>query len=34
MVDLTDREKEIYEYISDCMKVNGYAPSVRDICAA
>ncbi len=34
MVDLTQREKEVYEYISDCLDKNGYAPSVRDICTA
>ena len=34
MVELTPKEKMIYEYISDCLEKNGYAPSVRDICAA
>lgn len=34
MNDLTEREKQIFHYISACMKENGYAPSVRDICAA
>ena len=34
MVDLTQKEKEIYQYISECLSKNGYAPSVRDICAA
>ncbi len=34
MVELTEREKQIYEYISECLKYDGYAPSVRDICAA
>lgn len=34
MVELTQKEKDIYEYISDCLEKNGYAPSVRDICAA
>ena len=32
MDGLTDREKQIYNYILDCMKTDGYAPSVRDIC--
>lgn len=34
MIDLTQKEKDIYEYISECLDKNGYAPSVRDICAA
>ncbi len=34
MVDLTQREKDVYEYITVCLEKNGYAPSVRDICAA
>lgn len=34
MVDLSQKEKCIYEYITDCLEKNGYAPSVRDICAA
>ncbi len=34
MVALTEREQEIYKYISECMKSDGYAPSVRDICTA
>lgn len=34
MVELTQKEKEVYEYISECLAQNGYAPSVRDICAA
>jgi repressor LexA len=34
MVELTQKEKEIYRYISECLERNGYAPSVRDICAA
>lgn len=34
MVDLTQKEKDIYEYINDCLANDGYAPSVRDICAA
>lgn len=34
MVELTPKEKVVYEYINECLKKNGYAPSVRDICAA
>ncbi len=34
MIDLTQKEKEVYEYITVCLEKNGYAPSVRDICAA
>lgn len=34
MVELTQKEKAVYEYISECVDYNGYAPSVRDICAA
>ena len=34
MDDLTLKEKEIYQYICECMEKNGYAPSVRDICAS
>ena len=34
MVELTQKEKDVYEYISNCLESNGYAPSVRDICAA
>ncbi len=34
MIDLTQKEKEVYEYINVCLEKNGYAPSVRDICAA
>ncbi len=34
MVELTQKEKEVYEYISECLDLNGYAPSVRDICSA
>lgn len=34
MVELTQREKDVYEYITECLEKNGYAPSVRDICAA
>lgn len=32
--NLTPREKEIYDYIIETIKNDGYAPSVRDICAA
>ena len=34
MVELTQKEKDVYEYISECFDKNGYAPSVRDICSA
>lgn len=34
MVELTQKEKKVFEYISECVEENGYAPSVRDICAA
>ncbi len=34
MVELTQKEKEIYQYITECLEKNGYAPSVRDICGA
>lgn len=34
MVELTQKEKEVFEYITECLENNGYAPSVRDICAA
>ena len=34
MVDLTQKEKDIFDYINDCLENNGYAPSVRDICSA
>lgn len=31
---LTDKEKHVFKYIRDTIRNNGYAPSVRDICAA
>ena len=34
MTKLTDKELQIYEYVRDCIEQNGYAPVVRDICAA
>ena len=34
MQSLTEREKEIYQYICETTEANGYAPSVRDIKAA
>ncbi len=34
MVELTQKEKDVFKYISECVEKNGYAPSVRDICAA
>ena len=32
MNELTQKEREIYEYISECLEKDGFAPSVRDIC--
>ncbi len=32
--NLTEREREIFEYIKNNIKNEGYAPSVRDICNA
>jgi len=34
MIELTKKEKAVYEYINDCLEKDGYAPSVRDICEA
>ncbi|HOJ47856.1 MAG TPA: transcriptional repressor LexA [Bacillota bacterium] len=34
MLELTQLEKSIYKYIQECIERDGYAPSVRDICAA
>ena len=34
MKDLKPKEQAIYEYIKDTLEKVGYAPSVRDICAA
>ena len=34
MNNLTEREKQIYNYILNCINTSGYSPSVRDICAA
>ena len=34
MIELTQKEKDIFDYINDCIEKNGYAPSVRDICSA
>ena len=31
--NLTEKQKEIYEYIKDCVQKRNYPPSVRDICA-
>ncbi len=31
MSKLTDKEKQIYDYISSMIEANGYSPSVRDI---
>ena len=30
--NLTEKQKEIYEYIKDCVQKRNYPPSVRDIC--
>lgn len=32
--DLTPRQRQILEYICDYLKINGYPPSVREICRA
>ncbi|MBQ7821586.1 MAG: transcriptional repressor LexA [Clostridia bacterium] len=34
MIKLTDKERALYELISKKIKEEGFAPSVRDICAA
>lgn len=34
MVNLTEKEKAVYKFISECLEKNGYPPSVRDVCAA
>lgn len=34
MTELNDTEREIYSYIKNCIEYDGYAPSVRDICAS
>lgn len=34
MTELSQKERLIFEYISDCLEKNGYAPTVRDICSA
>lgn len=34
MIELTQLEKNVYKYIQECVERDGYAPSVRDICAA
>ncbi|NLN55916.1 MAG: transcriptional repressor LexA [Clostridiales bacterium] len=34
MTELTQKEKRIYEYIESTIENEGYAPTVRDICAA
>lgn len=31
---LSDREKEIYKFIREAIRTEGYAPSVRDVCEA
>ncbi len=34
MIELSSRERDVYEYLRDCINRDGYAPSVRDIAAA
>lgn len=34
MIKLTEKERALYDYISKKIKEEGFAPSVRDICAA
>lgn len=34
MTQLTDREKQVLDYISECFAQTGYSPSVRDIMGA
>ncbi|MBO7148392.1 MAG: transcriptional repressor LexA [Clostridia bacterium] len=34
MIKLTEKERALYDYISRKIKEEGFAPSVRDICAA
>lgn len=34
MIKLTDKERALYDYITEKVKKEGFAPSVRDICAA
>ena len=34
MIKLTDKERALYDFISKKIKTEGFAPSVRDICAA
>lgn len=34
MIELTQLEKSIYKYIQESIECDGFAPSVRDICAA
>ncbi len=34
MIDLNETEREIYSFIKNSIEVEGYAPSVRDICAS
>ncbi|MFA5104632.1 MAG: transcriptional repressor LexA [Candidatus Margulisiibacteriota bacterium] len=33
MEQLTDRQKNIFDYVSDFMGTKGFAPSIREICA-
>ncbi len=34
MTELSTKERLIFEFISDCLEKDGYAPTVRDICSA
>jgi repressor LexA len=34
MIKLSDKERALYDYITEKVKKEGFAPSVRDICAA
>lgn len=34
MIKLTDKERALYDFISSKIRTEGFAPSVRDICAA
>lgn len=34
MTELSPKERLIFEFISDCLEKDGYAPTVRDICSA
>ena len=34
MVELTQRQKDVFEYMKEYISKNGYAPSVREVCDA